>query len=546
MDNQSAATEPRRKPSVHIWPWLVVLLVLVFIGFIRFRLLDMPLERDEGEYAYAGQLILQGIPPYELAYNMKLPGTYYAYAAGMAVFGQTVQGIHLTLIVANSLTIIFVFLLGRKLCGTVAGLVACASYGVMSVSPQVLGMAAHANHFVVLFAVAATLLMLFAEERKSNGLLFFSGLVYGLAFLMKQQGVFFILFGGVFLVWLRMRTQTVFTGSFLKKIIRFAAGVFLPFTVFCLACFGEGNFHRFWFWTFQYAQWYADSMPFGQGMQLLWQHLQQTWYLSCGFWALVAIGLFLAAFNKKLRQSAMFLLVFWFFSFCGTATGYYFRGHYFILVLPAFALMVGLAVAAMQEVLRFPKLQDVFRSLPVILFGLIFAWTVTYQSQFFFQLSPHQVVQSIYQLNPFEEAQAVGDYLRENSAPDARAAVIGSEPEIYFYSRRHSATGYIYTYALMEAQPAALRMQHDMIGEIETNRPEYLVQVTSGLSWLPHDGSSHLILDWAAQYENHFYDQIGVVRDVQGNIKSVWGDAAKYADTKGDCLIVYRRKPDAS
>ena len=24
----------------------------------------MPLERDEGEYAYAGQLILQGIPPY--------------------------------------------------------------------------------------------------------------------------------------------------------------------------------------------------------------------------------------------------------------------------------------------------------------------------------------------------------------------------------------------------------------------------------------------------------------------------------------------------
>ena len=72
-----------------LWPWLVVLLVLLFVGFIRVRLLDMPLERDEGEYAYAGQLILQGIPPYELAYNMKLPGTYFAYALGMAVFGQT-------------------------------------------------------------------------------------------------------------------------------------------------------------------------------------------------------------------------------------------------------------------------------------------------------------------------------------------------------------------------------------------------------------------------------------------------------------------------
>jgi len=224
MDNQSAATEPSRKPSVQIWPWVVVLLVLLFIGFIRFRLLDTPLERDEGEYAYAGQLILQGIPPYELAYNMKLPGTYFAYAAGMAVFGQAIQGIHLTLIVVNSLTIIFVFLLGRKLCGTVAGLAACASYGLMSVSPQVLGMAAHANHFVVLFAVPATLLLLAAVENKSNRLLAISGLLYGLAFLMKQQGIFFILFGGVFLLWQAAKDKSVFTKDFLKRGLFFAGG----------------------------------------------------------------------------------------------------------------------------------------------------------------------------------------------------------------------------------------------------------------------------------------------------------------------------------
>ena len=99
------------------WPWLVVLLILLVTGFIRVRLLDIPLERDEGEYAYAGQLILQGIPPYELAYNMKLPGTYFAYAAGMALFGQTAAGVHLTLLVVNSLSGILVFLLGRKLAG---------------------------------------------------------------------------------------------------------------------------------------------------------------------------------------------------------------------------------------------------------------------------------------------------------------------------------------------------------------------------------------------------------------------------------------------
>ena len=52
---------------------MFVVLALVAVG--RLQLLNFPLERDEGEYAYAGQLILQGIPPYELAYNMKFPGT---------------------------------------------------------------------------------------------------------------------------------------------------------------------------------------------------------------------------------------------------------------------------------------------------------------------------------------------------------------------------------------------------------------------------------------------------------------------------------------
>src|SRR5471030_370430 len=180
MDNQPA-TNSSRSSLVRLWPWLAVLAVLIFVGFIRVRMLEMPLERDEGEYAYAGQLILQGIPPYELAYNMKLPGTYYAYAAGMAIFGQTISGIHMTLLAVNALTIVFVFLLARKLFGTTAGLVACASYGLMSVSTAVVGMAAHATQFVVLFAVPGTLLLWKAVKSGSRRTVFFSGLLFGLA-----------------------------------------------------------------------------------------------------------------------------------------------------------------------------------------------------------------------------------------------------------------------------------------------------------------------------------------------------------------------------
>ena len=54
---------------------IAVVAVMVLAALVRLRIAGLPLERDEGEYAYAGQLILNGIPPYQLAFNMKFPGT---------------------------------------------------------------------------------------------------------------------------------------------------------------------------------------------------------------------------------------------------------------------------------------------------------------------------------------------------------------------------------------------------------------------------------------------------------------------------------------
>src|SRR5213075_73211 len=86
------ASGPRKLPSDRVptwrarWPWICLGLILLFVVVVRVRLLSFPLERDEGEFAYAGQLILDGIPPYQLAYNVKFPGTYAAYAAIMSMF----------------------------------------------------------------------------------------------------------------------------------------------------------------------------------------------------------------------------------------------------------------------------------------------------------------------------------------------------------------------------------------------------------------------------------------------------------------------------
>src|SRR5437667_3572795 len=101
---------------------LLAVIVFGLVLVIRIRLLEIPLERDEGEYAYAGQLMLQGIPPYKLAYNMKFPGTYAAYAVIMSIFGQTTGAIHLGLLLVNAATVALIFLLVRRLVNTTAGI----------------------------------------------------------------------------------------------------------------------------------------------------------------------------------------------------------------------------------------------------------------------------------------------------------------------------------------------------------------------------------------------------------------------------------------
>ena len=454
MDNHSTPiASSSRRSVVRFWPWLMVLLVLLFVGFIRVRLLDMPLERDEGEYAYAGQLILQGIPPYELAYNMKLPGTYFAYALGMAVFGQTAAGIHLTLLVVNSLTSIFVFLLGRKLFGVTAGLVACASYALMSVSAAVLGMAAHATQFVVLFAVPATLLLWCAAESNERRTFFFSGLLYGLAFLMKQPGICFGCFGAFFLLWRAARNRSLFTRDFAGSILTFGVAMILPFAFFCLAVVIVGDFSRFWFWTFNYASSYATDRTFGEGMRNFCFYVLKQFPVYIGFVILAGVGLVVALRQPKFRGELIFALAFLFFSFLGTTPGLYFRPHYFVLLLPAVAILVGMTVTFLQSGVSQKK-----KIIPLLIFAAVFCWNSYLQGSMFFRLTPLQLCQVIYKGNPFIESLPVARYIREHSKPDARIAVIGSEPQIYFYSGRHSATGYIYTYPLMESQPYATAM----------------------------------------------------------------------------------------
>jgi hypothetical protein len=520
-----------------------VLAVIIFglVLAIRIRLLGIPLERDEGEYAYAGQLMLQGIPPYKLAYNMKFPGTYAAYAAIMSIFGQTIFGIHLGLLLVNAVTIALIFLLGRRLMNSTAGIAAATSYAVLSMSPSVFGLAAHATNFVMPPVLGGMLLILTLSESERHAFkrILVSGLVFGIGALMKQPALLFIPFGAICLFWHDVRRGFSLKKILLRNLIFWIAAI-LPIATSCLILGHAGVLDKFWFWTVRYAAQYGSLVPLNRAPQIFFWSAKQVIGPNWPLWMLAGIGAGVGLWDQRMRASAVFLIGFLFFSALALCQGFYFRPHYFILILPAVSLLVGAAITKLSDLVTGRMI--LVRFAPLLLLATMLSVPILSDKKIFFDVSPIQACGLIYPENPFLESVRIAEYVREHTEPDDTIAVLGSEPEIYFYARRHSATGYIYTYGLMEPQKYAQQMQQEMMREIESARPKYLISVAMSYSWLRRPDSEPSIFTWANEYMTQNYVADGFVNIMPSETDYFFGDAPPAVQSLKEYILIYKRK----
>src|SRR5207237_735717 len=94
--------------------------------------------------------------------------------------------------------------------------------------------------------------------------------------------------------------------------------------------------------------------------------------------------------------------VFLLFSGLAICPGFYFRQHYFILVLPAIALFAGIAISDFSDLLR-NRLIAV-RLIPLMLFAVALILPIIWEKTFFFSLSPVEASREIYSESPFPES----------------------------------------------------------------------------------------------------------------------------------------------
>ncbi len=441
---------------------LLLSVALALLLFVRFRYAHIPLERDEGEYAYAGSLILHGKLPYKDAYNMKFPGTYFMYSLLMAIGGESIEAIRYGVTVIVLLTALGIYGIVRLVHkGAIAGAVASLTYLALIGTMEGEGLMANSEHFVNLFAVAGIWALLRYKATNTVLYVIIGGALLAMAVVMKQHGYAFSVFG-MLLLWIsvyryriaaQVRVLTVFVGGYLIILASLVKWVLW-----------NGLSEKFIFLTVKYAYAYLGLSRAGVPGKLI-----QLISGAPAIWVLTAISLVIVFYHFRKNG----LIIVWLaFSVVALSTGFYFRLHYFILAYPALAAITGCAYFYVAH-----RREELAQLLVTFCFTVFFIA----QRDMLFKDRPEIVLSKHYKWGMFKEMPAVGAYISKLIPENEKLSIFSNEPELLFYANRVSASGYIYNYPLFECQPYSQAMLDEYKLQIEANPSKLFVYHSGAL-----------------------------------------------------------------
>lgn len=521
---------------------LFAVLVGVLVIWLRVRHFHIALERDEGEYAYAGEAILRGEFPYKDFYNMKMPITYYLYALAFWVGGVSYHAVKVMLLIYNALSAIFVFLIAQKLFqqennNNIARL-SVGTWGLLMITYGAQGWTANAEHFVVLPAMIGFYAVLLGRDTqtwKNNVFILLGGIFTGIAIATKQHAFIYGLLPIFYLFPKNIDNKSVLK-IFLKyifQLILYGIGAILPILCIGFYFYQNGIFERFYFLTIQYATAYIGSdTGYWGNLNNFVVIFRETVY----FWILQIWVLYFITTNKNRFQQYKQLWILFLVGWLIVSPGGFFRSHYFQMAFPLWAMMMGFGfqkLMAWRDSWRFAPLWCL-----VAFVGVQHGYVLTQNSE--------EVTNRMYRDEYFNEMRQLGEKLPSLMSATGKIGLLCSEPEIAFYAHKKLASGYLYHYPLLENQRFAPQMAAEYIAEMQASPPEIFLFSTTinGIDPYPNIQAVLKTLETWRQSFVQNYEVIGKIylwdKDhAELRLATEGGDLTNEAKT---LMYIYKRK----
>jgi hypothetical protein len=460
--------------------WIGICLVYILI---RLNTVSIPLDRDEGIFGYAGQVILNHGLPYIDVFDQKPPGIFFINAFALLFVPPTATGIHIFLHAYNFLTLIILFLLAKTYTESyTAGLWVAFIYAVFSSSPAVQGFTASTEMFLLLPLSMSLLFAVLAVQKRSIFYSLASGICGALAFFTKQTAAFILVFICLYVI---ANLISLVSRKDMSK--RTTAAILLGwgagFLLVVLLISGFYYYHRafdeFLYWSLTHSLLYSKrsslswilSRLYSIGLQIVKGNF---FIMFLGF----VVSLF-ACFRKNLK--GCFMLGFLLCSFLATVPGTIYN-HYFAQLAPAVSMAGGWAVALCLSIIPDGRLR---KCAALIIAAAIIALPVWAHSGYYYKQSPIEFSRSFFRDNPFPESEDLAEFLAERTSKEDTIFIIGSEPQIFLLSQRQSSTSFALIYPLMSEYPRYQEFQRKAWEEVKSSRPKYIiiVRLPASLLW---------------------------------------------------------------
>ena len=501
--------------------------------YVRWRYLNIPFERDEGEYAYGAQVILGGGELYHNVYSLKWPGIFLIYSMIIGALGSSIWAVHLGLLMVNVATAYLIYRTLVRVVASTPSLMGAVSFLVFMIQKELQGIFANIEHFVVFFiALAVYKLIVYWENNQQRDLLR-AGIFCGLALITKQQAIGFILAILVSILFEHFNDRREWRGM-LAKVTVFGFGVVAPVLVVFgwIALFDD--FQRFWFHTWIYATEYVGIVSLEDGWFELRKRIIENFTINPWLWGTaITGGLFI--YRSQIEKPIRFLLIALFIgAFMATSFGLYYRPHYVMFMPLVLSLLIGVFYDIIYRIRPW---------IPVALFVIAIIYYGYKDSAYLFRWSPQQAVSKIYHWEPFAATVAIGEHLRDISQADDQILVVGSEPQINFYAGKKTPTGYLYAYPLVEDQKYSEQMFEEWLSEATETSPQFIVAMGEWTTYAKWNEGFYKIWNASQAYISDGYSLIGIITVAQDNsYTEKWGSDLKVPEKIEGQLFVYKKR----
>ncbi len=449
--------------------------------------LTYPFGRDQGIYAYAGKLLLEGKMNYQYVFDLKPPGIHFLFAFSQLVFGESMFNTRIFDIIWQSLTAFVIFLISIRITQNKGLSIASSFLYILLYYRLDYWHTLQADGMLNLPFAVSILLLISAHDRHSFLKIFFAGVLLGIALIFKYTIAAFL---PLVLVCIMLSGKELLSLRF-KNSAAYLLGITITFLVIGLLYFVTGSFREMIDIQLVQTPLYTRIAYETESTAFITKHVIRlfTGSVYSPLIVISVISFMILAIKKRLTFENAILFCWILSSLASLILQWKFYYYHFLVIMAPLAVGAVYAAYVIAGFMKTKFKKFVYQAFVVLLLGYIaFASSpyITNYVNLYALITGQESLKEVYIKNGtttdsvFTIKKTFGaiDMVNHYTNPEDRIFIWGFDPLVYFVSGRRCSSRFIYNFPLLwKGENAAFRKE--FVDDL-TKSPPKLILVAEG------------------------------------------------------------------